>query len=250
MNSGHSVRFALSAERSLSRLSSTLSHRHPSPGCVTSMIACCPASAVLALAVACATLMPADKPSRIRRRCSGSSLWSFLPRLRARTATDLRRAGQPRQKVLAPIVKACRELPGHELFQYVDATGDRQSVGSADVNAYLRDITGQPFTSKDFRTWGGTVLAACELAHVGRGQTKRRAKLQIVETVKVVARRLGNTVAVCRKCYIHPAVLEQFTAGSSIEVRRKDVPLGNTNGLSVEEKAVVALLRRDLAKAS
>ena len=237
-----------------------------------------------------------------------------LPRFRARTATDLRRAGLPRQKVLAavvrllertlirvgneeymrqnhsfglttmrsrharvhgadvhfefrgksgishavdlhdarlaPIVKACRELPGHELFQYVDASGNRQSVGSADVNAYLREITGQPFTSKDFRTWGGTVLAACELAHVARPQTEQGTKQRIVDAIKVVSGKLGNTVAVCRKCYIHPAVLEAFTSGSAIEVRKKHAPLGAANGLSVEEKAVVALLRRGLAKAS
>src|SRR5205823_5605078 len=107
---------------------------------------------------------------------------------------------------LAKIIKACRHLPGHELFQYVDAHGKRQSIESTDVNAYVRDVTGQPFTSKDFRTWGGTVLAARALARsaVAGGSTKQR----ITRAIKEVAERLGNTVAVCRRCYIHPAVLD------------------------------------------
>jgi DNA topoisomerase-1 len=96
---------------------------------------------------------------------------------------------------LAHIVKACRELPGHELFQCVDAQG-RQSVGSTDVNAYLREITNQPFTSKDFRTWGGTVLAARALARVELPHNKRVATRQIAKAVKAVAQKLGNTVAV------------------------------------------------------
>ncbi|HXD73499.1 MAG TPA: hypothetical protein VN628_07180 [Vicinamibacterales bacterium] len=131
---------------------------------------------------------------------------------------------------LARIVKACRHLPGHELFQYVDGDGARQAIGSADVNAYLRDIAGQPFTSKDFRTWGGTVLAACELARsAARGAVTKRT---LTEAIKTVSRRLGNTAAVCRKCYIHPAVLEAAAAGSFVA--------------NPHEQAVVALLRKHL----
>src|ERR1043166_8146403 len=115
---------------------------------------------------------------------------------------------------LARIIKACRDLPGHELFQYVNDERKRQAVGSADVNAYLRDITDQPFTSKDFRTWGGTVLAACELARASGGPaTKRR----INEAVKAVSKRLGNTPAVCRKNYIHPVVLAAAAKGTFVD---------------------------------
>jgi DNA topoisomerase-1 len=130
---------------------------------------------------------------------------------------------------LAHIVKACRELPGQDLFQYVE-DGSRQSIGSADVNAYLREITGQPFTSKDFRTWGGTVLAACQLARTAGAA--RSPKQRIVEAVKAVSKRLGNTAAVCRKCYIHPAILDAATSGAVID--------------GGGEKAVVALLRKQL----
>ena len=133
---------------------------------------------------------------------------------------------------LARIIKSCRDLPGHELFQYIDDEGVKQAIGSADVNAYLREITRQPFTSKDFRTWGATVLAACELARTtSRGRASKRL---IVEAVKAVSQRLGNTVAVCRKCYIHPAVLDGAAQGAFV-----DHP---------GERAVVALLRKDLRR--
>jgi DNA topoisomerase I len=127
------------------------------------------------------------------------------------------------------------------LFQYVDADGRRQSIGSADVNAYVREITGQPFTSKDFRTWGGTVLAACELAHTTSQRTKRGATKQIVNAIKAVAQKLGNTAAVCKKCYIHPAVLDAYARGSVIRVRPSVVADGK-NALRPEEKAVVDLI--------
>jgi DNA topoisomerase I len=143
---------------------------------------------------------------------------------------------------LATIIKACRHLPGHELFQYVDAAGKRVDVGSADVNAYLREITGQPFTSKDFRTWGGTVLAARALAQsaAAGGSSKRR----IIDAIKKVSQRLGNTVAVCRRCYIHPAVLAAAARGSMIEIRPASAAAATSTRLSPDEKAVVALIRR------
>ena len=111
-------------------------------------------------------------------------------------------------------MKACRDLPGHELFQYVDADGRRQSIGSSDVNEYLREITGQPFTSKDFRTWGGTVLAASALAQTtDRDASSRSTKKQIVNAVKAaVSERLGNTVDVCRRA---------FREGQCVERRRE-----------------------------
>ena len=119
---------------------------------------------------------------------------------------------------LARVVKACRDLPGHELFQYVDADGRRQAIGSADVNAYLKETTSQPFTSKDFRTWGGTVLAAKALAEAAAGGASA-TKREIKRAVERVANELGNTVAVCRKSYIHPAILEAYTAGRVIDLK-------------------------------
>jgi len=222
-----------------------------------------------------------------------------LPRIRRRASADLRRAGLPREKVIAAVVqllektlirvgneeyahanhsfvlttlrnghakingasvhfefrgksgithaidlhdarltrvvKACRDLPGQELFQYIDADGDRQAIGSADVNAYLKETAGQPFTSKDFRTWAATVLAAqvlAETANSGASPTKRTIK----RAVERVAEQLGNTAAVCRKSYIHPAILDAYSAGRAIE---RKIPC---------ERAVVRLIRDSLAR--
>jgi len=117
---------------------------------------------------------------------------------------------------LARIVKACRDLPGYELFQYVDERGDHHVIDSSDVNAYLRSITGDDFTAKDFRTWAGTVLAAQALAACKPCHTKSETKRNVVRAIEQVAARLGNTKAVCRKCYIHPAILEAYAAGKKI----------------------------------
>src|SRR5262249_33626905 len=130
---------------------------------------------------------------------------------------------------LARIVRACRDLPGYELFQYVDERGARVVVDSADVNAYVRAISGEDFTAKDFRTWAGTVLAAEALARLGRSSTAAQGKRNVVKAVETVARRLGNTVAVCRKSYIHPAILEAYLGGEP---------------LSAAETAVVATIRQ------
>lgn len=133
---------------------------------------------------------------------------------------------------LARVVKACRDIPGYELFQYYDENGTRQTIGSADVNAYLRELTREDYTSKDFRTWAGTLLAAELLLACGPCHSRSRAKANVVRTVESVAKRLGNTRAVCRKCYIHPAVIEAYEAG---ELRK-------TRG--GPEAAVLMLLRR------
>jgi DNA topoisomerase-1 len=117
---------------------------------------------------------------------------------------------------LARIVKACRDLPGYELFQYVDADGTRQTICSDDVNAYLREISGDEFTAKDFRTWAGTVLAAQALARLARFKSKTEAKRNVAQAVGWVASRLGNTKAVCRKAYIHPAILAAYMDGKPI----------------------------------
>ena len=114
---------------------------------------------------------------------------------------------------IARIVQRCRELPGRELFQYVDARGRRQIVYADDVNAYLRTITGRDVTAKDFRTWMGTMLAAEALREMGPAATKRDAEQNVLRAIDRTAERLGNTRAVCRKYYIHPALIEAYLEG-------------------------------------
>jgi len=151
---------------------------------------------------------------------------------------------------LARTIKACRDLPGYELFQYLDENGERHSIGSADVNAYLKDISGEDYTSKDFRTWAGTVLAAQTLQEFETFESDSQAKRNIVSAVETVAKRLGNTKAVCRKCYIHPAILESYMDGSMVKVlvdraRRES---RKTSDLSGAEAAVLGFLQRRLAR--
>jgi DNA topoisomerase-1 len=142
---------------------------------------------------------------------------------------------------LAGIVKQCRDLPGQELFQYRDANGAVIDVGSADVNAYLKQITGQDFTSKDFRTWAGTVLAASLLRDTESASSDSRAKKNIVAAIERVAKQLGNTRAVCRKCYVHPAVLDAYLDGS---IARRSRGVRAPGGLTHAEAAVLNLLQR------
>jgi DNA topoisomerase I len=111
---------------------------------------------------------------------------------------------------LAAIVRRMRDLPGYELFQYVDEAGETRAVDAADVNEYLKTIAGDEFTSKDFRTWAGTVLAA-EALHALEPPA---GKQKVAQAIEGVARQLGNTKAVCRKCYIHPAVIDSYLDGS------------------------------------
>jgi DNA topoisomerase-1 len=146
---------------------------------------------------------------------------------------------------IARIVARCQSLPGEELFQYVDDDGARVSVGSGDVNDYLREITGEDFTAKDFRTWVGTLEAVAELERVGPAPTKKEAKSEILRAIDHVAGRLNNTRAVCRKYYVHPAVLETYQSGTLHEALQNGGPPKSTktNGLNAEEQAVVRLLR-------
>src|ERR671918_717609 len=148
---------------------------------------------------------------------------------------------------LARIVTRCQAMPGETLFQYQDEHGVRQTVDSADVNAYLREITSQEFTAKDFRTWAGTIQAVGALQELGPADTEREAKSAILKAIDHVAERLNNTRAVCRKYYVHPAVFETYQAGSLPEA------VGNGNGtaaaaaaaaLSAEEQAGGRLLSR------
>ena len=151
---------------------------------------------------------------------------------------------------LARIVKQCRDLPGYDLFQYVDENGERQTVGSEEVNAYLKEITGQDLTSKDFRTWAGTVLAAQLLRDFEAFASNAQAKKNIVQAVEMVAKRLGNTKAVCRKCYIHPAIFDAYLDGSMVETmaQRARKIARAVDRLTVAEAAVVGLLQRRLSR--
>jgi DNA topoisomerase-1 len=146
---------------------------------------------------------------------------------------------------LARIVARCQALPGADLFQYEDDEGQRVAIGSGDVNDYLRDITGEDFTAKDFRTWTGTLQAVEALEAVGPAPTQREAKTAILKAIDRVAERLNNTRAVCRKYYIHPAVLETYEGGTLHEALQNGGPPKGTaaSGLSPEEQAVVRLLR-------
>jgi len=152
--------------------------------------------------------------------------------------------------LLARTVKRCQDLPGQTLFQYIDENGERQSVDSADVNDYVREITGQDFTAKDFRTWTGTVIAACALRELKVYDSETQAKRNIVEAVGQVAKRLGNTKAVSRKCYIHPAILEAYLEGSTIAdvVEQHGRVMRRFSGLSREEIALLALLEHRLGR--
>jgi DNA topoisomerase-1 len=114
---------------------------------------------------------------------------------------------------LARIIQRCRDLPGQEMFQYLDAAKKRQSVDSDAVNGYLRELTGSDVTAKDFRTWGGTMTAAMELRDMGVAASRRQADRNIIQAIDKVAQRLGNTRSVCRKYYIHPALLEAYLMG-------------------------------------
>lgn len=140
---------------------------------------------------------------------------------------------------LAKIVRRCRDLPGQHLFQYLDEHGERQALGSSDVNAFLRATTGQPFTAKDFRTWAGSVLAAALLREAPPEGQEREAKRQVAQVIAQVAERLGNTPAICRRCYVHPAVIEGYLEGSLHERLAHAPPIA---GLDSDEAALMALL--------
>jgi DNA topoisomerase-1 len=154
-----------------------------------------------------------------------------------------------RNRKLVAIVKRCRDLPGYELFQYVDEDGTRQVIDSSDVNAYIRDITGEDFTAKDFRTWAGTVLAAQALREMP-AETATEAKKQLVQAIEAVAGLLGNTRSVCRKCYIHPAIIDAYLDKSLLETleQRADAALEEPGALRPEELAVLRFLRKRVEK--
>ncbi len=148
-----------------------------------------------------------------------------------------------RDRRLARIVRQCQELPGHELFQWIDASGARSTVDSADVNAYLRELTGEDFTSKDFRTWAGTVLAARALGGLPPAPSETAARKGLVRAVDAVARRLGNTRAVCRRSYVHPAIFDAYLDGGLPACPPGPEPIRPRLGLTPEERAVLRFLQ-------
>jgi DNA topoisomerase-1 len=154
-----------------------------------------------------------------------------------------------RNRKLAHIVKRCRDLPGYELFQYVDESGERQVIDSADVNDYLREISGQDFTAKDFRTWVGTVLAARALQTFEPCSSDTAAKRNVGTAIEAVAGLLGNTKSVCRKSYIHPAIVDAYMDRSLLEVlgTRADAALDDLSDLQPDERAVLKFLRERAA---
>jgi DNA topoisomerase-1 len=154
---------------------------------------------------------------------------------------------------LAKIIARTRELPGQELFQYLDADGERHSIDSSDVNDYLRAITGEDYTAKDFRTWSGTVLAALALQEFEKFDSETQAKKNIVRAIESVAARLGNTPSICRKCYVHPAVLEAYLEGTVLEALRassEQAMVDDLHALRPEEAALVAMLQQRLSSAA
>jgi DNA topoisomerase-1 len=158
---------------------------------------------------------------------------------------------QVKDRRIAKIVKACQDLPGQDLFQYLDENGERQSVSSADVNAYLKEITGRDITAKDFRTWAGTVLAALALAEFEEFDNQAKAKKNIRAAIEKVSSRLGNTPSICRKCYVHPEVFSSYLDGGLLlEIKdeietelREDLP-----SLKPEEAAVLTLLQERISR--
>jgi DNA topoisomerase-1 len=148
-----------------------------------------------------------------------------------------------RDRRLARVVSKLEQLPGQELFQYRDDDGEIRTIGSDDVNTYLREISGEDLSAKDFRTWAGTVLAARALAELGPAHNERIARKRVVQAIDIVSARLGNTRAVCRQCYVHPGVLDAYAAGDLPPALRRP-ERARQSQLSTHEAAVAAMLTR------
>jgi DNA topoisomerase-1 len=156
-----------------------------------------------------------------------------------------------RDRRVARIVRSCQELPGQLLFQYIDDAGERLQVTSADVNAYLKRISGTDLTAKDFRTWTGTVLAAMALAEFEEVDSQPRAKKNVTQAIERVSARLGNTPAICRKCYVHPEIVSAYLDGDLLLEVQKDIHAGPRDDLASlrpEEAAVLSFLHTRVAR--
>ncbi|PZR75394.1 MAG: DNA topoisomerase I [Chthoniobacterales bacterium] len=150
---------------------------------------------------------------------------------------------------LAKIIRKLQDLPGQDIFQYEDEAGERRNITSQDVNDYLREITGEEFTAKDFRTWGGTVLTAMALNAQGPVEDKAQAKKNIKDAIAAVSKILGNTPSICRKCYVHPVVLESYLNGDMIEglkQKTEEALSENLENLRSEEAVVMSFLQERL----
>ena len=150
-----------------------------------------------------------------------------------------------KDRQLAKIMKRCRDLPGQELFQYIDENGQPRTVESGDVNAYLQEVTGQDFTAKDFRTWAGTVTATCALQDLGEYESETQAKKNVVRAIETAAQHLGNTPTICRKSYVHPEVIDGYLHGSllcALKAHDEEAIVEALNGLRPEEISVLAFL--------
>ena len=146
-----------------------------------------------------------------------------------------------KDKKLARIVRQCRDLPGQELFQYIDHDQQLHAITSDDVNTYLREITDQDFTAKDFRTWTATVIATCALQNCEKCETKTQAKKNVVQAIEAAAAHLGNTPAICRKSYVHPEIIDAYLEGRLLTTIKR--PMTETlHGLKPEELMVLAFL--------
>jgi DNA topoisomerase I len=182
-----------------------------------------------------------DRHAEIR---SGKVIFKFRGKSGKQHVFDIR------NRKLANIVKRCRDLPGYELFQYLDESGKAVDITSSDVNAYLREISGADFTAKDFRTWAGTVLAARALQEFEKFSSQAEAKRNLLQAVEAVARMLGNTPAICRRCYVHPVVLESYLDGKLVDQLKRQAEQKLTTGvrtLPPEEVAVLMLLQQTLS---
>jgi len=150
---------------------------------------------------------------------------------------------------LANIIRRIRDLPGQELFQYIGDDGLPHAIGSSDVNEYLHTIAGEDYTAKDFRTWSGTVLAAVALREYEKFDSEAQAKRNVVQAIEAVAKKLGNTPTICRKCYVHPSVIECYLDGTMLKAARSHAKQQLQDGLHAlrpEEAAVLALLQHRL----
>ncbi|SDF71087.1 MULTISPECIES: DNA topoisomerase IB [unclassified Duganella] len=170
---------------------------------------------------------------------------------RFRGKSGVHHAVEVHDRRLARIISRIRDLPGQELFQYEDDDGQPHAIGSADVNDYLQSVTGADYTAKDFRTWAGTVLAAVALLEYEKYDSEAQAKKNIVQAIEAVAKKLGNTPTICRKCYVHPAVIESYLDGTMLDTLRRRAQQElkeDLHALRPEEAAVLALLQQRLQR--
>jgi DNA topoisomerase-1 len=170
-------------------------------------------------------------------------------RLEFRGKRGVEQKVQVQDRRLAHIVRQCLEIPGYTLFQFYDDEDKRQPVDSGDVNQYLQEISGDAFTAKDFRTWGGTLLAMLALLEIGESSTKTQAKKNVAQAVRRVAGRLGNQPSACKKYYIHPAILQSYLEGTLLSTAqvylkqlKQDLELERLNGLQPEEWVMMNVL--------